>query len=306
MVNPKLIISVNGKERIKILSYVIKFAKVSQVPLDIVIVEQDVQQLYSWVKNEGCEYIFAYSPNGFNRAWGFNVGVANSTPADIYILSDADLIFPPDYIYESIGLMQKREMPVILPFKQIKFVKMIELEIECVQKIKSSVGDVIETDIIARINKLINVDRFTFHNVMNNYPHPLYTHSASCGGICICTKDYYHKTQGYNEMYEWWGCEDVDWSHKAFYLTGKHLTFNRTPHVLMHVRHPTMKPGFQSVKKHHENLAMTKQIWNINKEETVKLLKEGSLQPEWGCLNKYVEKKIMTSGGNIDGTPFSH
>lgn len=259
---PKLIISVRGNERVGILRYTLKFLRQSTITPDIVIVEQDVDQKFSWVRQEGCEYIHAYNPKGFNRSWGFNVGVKNSKPAKHYILMDADLIIPPEMIKESIFYMNSRNMPIILPYRAIRFVTKHQLD-ECE----------------------------TFYHILSKFELPLYTHDASCGGICICTGDYYIKAQGYNEMYECWGCEDVDWSHKAAQLSGKQLAFNRTKHILLHVRHSVMQPGYQSVKKHHENLALTRQIWNQNKFETIRLLREGKLQPEWGNLNKYVEKK---------------
>ena len=258
---PKLIISVRGDERIEILQYAIKYIKESVTSPDIVIVEQDVEQKYSWVKKEGCEYIFAYNPGGFNRSWGFNVGFKNSKPADYYIFSDADLIIPPEMINESIFHMNSRKMPIILPYRTIRFITKDQLS-----------------------------NSISFDHILSQYQLPLYTHDASCGGICVCTKEYFLQAQGYNELYECWGCEDVDWSHKAAQLTGKQLTFNRTKHILLHVRHSTMEAGYQSSKKHQENIVLTRKIWVENKLETIRLLREGQLQTEWGKLNKYVEK----------------
>jgi len=263
---PKLIISVRGAERIEILGYAIKFAQTSTVPMDIVIVEQDKDPLYSWVDKWGCEYIHAYNPLGFNRSWGFNVGVRNSDRAYYYMLSDADLLITPDLVEKSLKTMIKRDHGIILPYKNINFVALSDV------KNNEPITD-------NTMNKIKATCRL-----------PRYTHDASCGGICLCTYAYFEKAQGYNELYECWGCEDVDWSHKAYHLTGKQLSFNRTDDVLLHIRHKTMIPGYQSRQKHQENINLTRKIWVENKEETIKALKEGTLQPEWGDLKKYEDK----------------
>jgi predicted glycosyltransferase involved in capsule biosynthesis len=272
--NITMLISVRGEERRQSLIKLLQFAHMgwlkNHYKIHTVIIEQDREPHYKQIADMfQCQYIFAKNTVGFNRSWGFNVGVKHvSEPTDMFICCDVDVIFPSFWIPEIVQKMQKENMQILLPFTDIYHISHGHLRTLAQNTAESAID---------------TIDRWS----RNPAGFVKFTHDASIGTVCAVTKDFYYEAQGHNEAYETWGCEDVDWALKCEHLTGTHLCFIRSPHVLFHIEHPTMKPDFQTHEFHMKNLDLTTQIWSTNLKETVEKLKAGTLQPIWGELNRY-------------------
>lgn len=276
-----LLVTVRGEERKNSLMRLLQFEQMGMVKnhfeIHKIIVEQDVAPHFKSTANMyGCQYVLAHRPKGFNRSWGFNVGVKEcSVPADLFICCDVDVLFPSFWIPEIVHKFSMENHEILLPFRNIFKIEHHQVTSMCQAHngLTGGPGNPIDQlDTLCRI------------------PVPamqLFTHDGSIGTVCAVRRDYYERAQGHNEMYETWGCEDVDWANKCEVLTGTHLVHRRTEHNLFHIMHPMFKPDFQSTEFHRQNLELTDKIWSIEREKTVQALKNGTLQPNWGDIRKY-------------------
>jgi len=71
---------------------------------------EELQKINSKMK---VRYLKVYTTVPFNRAWAFNIGVRHLTTKDFLLLSDADLVFPANYLRDIEKLSYLKTSPAI-------------------------------------------------------------------------------------------------------------------------------------------------------------------------------------------------
>mgnify|MGYP002784590076 CR=1 FL=1 len=219
--------------------------------LEVVIVEQDnvsklkVDNVYSFP----IKHIFAYNTGLFNRSWGFNVAVKNTTN-QILIFADSDMIIHPDQLKHTINLLASNQFDAVSPFTNC-----YDLSID-------------QTNHIDLINFDYSKDG-TIRGGMN-----------FCSGIVAFQRNAFERIRAWDERFEGWGGED----DIQFLKTRQLLRYTMLPVKCFHLYHQRSKnDGTNMHDNYRNNLNL---FWHYFHNPT-KILIDMNIQENWGDIKKY-------------------
>jgi glycosyltransferase involved in cell wall biosynthesis len=151
-------------------------------------------------------YKFLQSDRPFNKAWVMNIGVKHLSRGEILVLSDADLIFTPQWS----KFLNQTKSPVVAWSRLY-------------------VLDRVATEEYLRTGELGTPIAMW---------HPTIT--GACGGVNIIPRDVYYETGGMVECFEGWGGEDnATWAR----LVAFGYPFKYTDCDVWHLWHPRTPPS---------------------------------------------------------------
>lgn len=217
--------------------------------LEIMIIEQDDYQKLNVPIDFKIKHIFVKNPGLFNRSWGFNIGVRNTTNP-ILFFGDSDMIVNPIHIFETINLLQTSQFDVVSPFKQC-----IELDEK-------------ETQIVDIKNFNYSLDKLP-RGGMN-----------FCSGIVAYNRIALERIYAWDERFEGWGGEDDIQFMKTRQIL-KFLTLNASCFHLYHER--SKLDGTNQHPNYQNNLSM---FWHYH-HNVHQILIDMKNNIDWGNLNKY-------------------
>lgn len=193
-------------DRYNNLLVVLEWLKTLNTEIEVIIVEQDsVEKLNiegSYPFN--VKKIFVQNNRLFNRSWGFNVAMRNTTNP-ILIFGDSDMIIRPSLFEETVKLLNSGQFDAISPFSHC-----IELTEEETQKFDL---------------KSFNYDIDRPHRGGMNF----------CSGIVAFNRSGLERIYGWDERFEGWGGED-DIQFMKTRQTLKYLMLNGKCFHLYHSR----------------------------------------------------------------------
>lgn len=230
---------------------ILEWLKLIQIPdLEVVIVEQDSesklipQQLPLSVK-----HIFVKNPNLFNRSWGFNVAVRNTTNP-ILFFGDSDMIVNPSQILEAINLLKTSQFDVVSPFAQC-----LELTLE-------------ETAVL---------DLKTFNYLLEKVPRG---GMNFCSGIVAYNRTALERIYAWDERFEGWGGEDDIQFMKTRQML-KYVMLNAKCYHLFHER--SKNDGSNRHDNYQNNLRL---FWHYH-HNPAQIMIDMKNYTNWGNSNKY-------------------
>lgn len=147
--------------------------------IEVVIVEQDdVSKLtlpsqYSFA----IKHIFVKNNRLFNRSWGFNVALRNTTNP-ILFFADSDMIIKPELVNETVNLISSNQFDAVSPFAQC-----IELNPE-------------------------ETEKFDLNTFQYDVEKPPRGGMNFCSGIVAYSRIALERIFGWDERFEGWGGED--------------------------------------------------------------------------------------------------
>jgi glycosyltransferase involved in cell wall biosynthesis len=153
------------------------------------------------------KYKFVWNERPFNRAWVMNLGVKHLSQGEILVLSDADLVFSPEWA----ALMYETKYPVVA------WSRLHVLD-------RAATEEYLRTGVRSRADRIWR-------------PDP----RVACGGVSIIPRDVYYETCGMVEYFEGWGGEDnASWAR----LVAFGYPFGYIDCDVWHLwHHPTNPPG---------------------------------------------------------------
>jgi tetratricopeptide (TPR) repeat protein len=170
------------------------------------------------------KYRFVYSDRPFNRAWVMNVGVKHLSQGDTLILSDADLIFTPQWsatIYETKSPAVAWDQLYVLD--------------------KAATEEYLQSGALAN-------------------PRVMWrpTLTGACGGVNIVPRDVYFEVGGMVESFEGWGGEDnATWAR----LVAFGHPFRCMKGAVWHLWHPQTSRNGQRRWDAYRMLNWSKEDW---------------------------------------------
>jgi glycosyltransferase involved in cell wall biosynthesis len=239
-------------DRYKNLLTVLQWLNNINIPkLEVVIVEQDEISKLNILKtyNFPIRHIFAYNNKLFNRSWGFNVAVKNTTNP-ILFFADSDMIIQPDQLKYCINLLHQNQFDSISPFTHC-----YDISIE-------------ETGNIDLINFDYTKDR-VIRGGMN-----------FCSGIVAFNRTSFERIRAWDERFEGWGGED----DIQFLKTRQLLRYSILNTKCFHLYHQRSK---NDGTNQHENYANNLNLFWHYQRQPLKILTDMNIQENWGDLKKY-------------------
>jgi hypothetical protein len=229
----------------------LEWLKTVKVPnLEVVIVEQDTESKYlnNLQYPFPIKHIFAYNPKLFNRSWGFNVAIRNTTNP-ILFFADSDMIIPPSQVHETINLLNS-QFDVVSPFSQC-----LELNPE-------------ET-------KALNLQTWDYS--LNKNPRG---GMNFCSGIVAYNRPAIERIFAWDERFEGWGGED----DIQFMKTRQTLKFVMLNSKCYHLFHERSK---NDGSNQHDNYATNLRLFWQYHYNPAQILIDMRNYSNWGNLNKY-------------------
>jgi len=210
-------------KRLPLLIAMLKTLPLDELELCIVEVGE-TQTIFEFDFIKRFKYLFIPTTRAFNRGWLMNVGVTQLSNGAQLILSDADLIFPRDWL----EVVKQIDYPVIGWRK-----------LHCLTRK--------ETEEYLTSGQLGNGD-YTW------MPMP----RSACGGVSIIPREVYYEIKGFPEMFEGWGGEDnlFWWKLQSFGYPFKFINSE-----LWHLWHPETGPKASNRYDAFKMSAWPKSIW---------------------------------------------
>lgn len=239
-------------DRYQNLLTVLKWLNNINIPnLEVVIVEQDssskldIQTSY----NFSIRHIFAFNDKLFNRSWGFNVAVKNTTNP-ILVFADSDMIIHPDHLLHTINLLYTNQYDAVSPFANCYDLSIAEST---------------------------NID-------LNNFDYSkdraIRGGMNFCSGIVAFTRSSFERIRAWDERFEGWGGED----DIQFLKTKQLLRYTMLNVKCFHLYHQRSKnDGTNMHDNYHNNLNL---FWHYQRNP-VKILTDMNIQENWGNIKKY-------------------
>lgn len=230
---------------------ILKWLEIVNIPdLEVIIVEQDdVSKLKLPSTPFPIKHIFAKNPGLFNRSWGFNVAVRNTTNP-ILFFGDSDMIVQPEIIHETIRLLHTGQTEVVSPFA-----KCLELSVE-------------ETAAVDLKNFDYNFEKNP-RGGMN-----------FCSGIVAYNRAALERIFAWDERFEGWGGED----DIQFMKTRQILKFVMLNAKCFHLYHERSKnDGTNQHNNYHQNLRL---FWQYH-HNPMSILIDMKSFTNYGNINKY-------------------
>jgi len=215
--------------------------------VELIIVEQDSHSKIGHLPLKG-KHIFLKNAGTFNKCWGYNVGLKEST-APIVVFGDSDLVMNPNHFISA--LMETANYEVINPYKSV-----IDLNPE---------ENNLNLDQIFQINR-------TGRGENDHQKVPM------CGGITIFRKESILKIGGWAEMFVEWGGEDDFQSLKV----KNFLTYIELPNKCYHFYH---QRGVTDMNSYQRNLQILNHFNSAPKSDLEKHI--AIERQKIGMINKY-------------------
>ncbi|MER5750205.1 glycosyltransferase family 2 protein [Streptomyces sp. NPDC002088] len=178
----------------------------------VTVVECDVEPRWrGQVEQFADEYVHAYKSGDFNRSWGLNVGVVNCRSRTPYVcVLDADALVDRDFVKRNVERFLAPAVGAFLPFTDLLY-----LDRESSRRA------------VARrtVERAPDIDLA--------YVRGFLVHRAS--GMCAwLRRDVYEEIHGFDERYEGWGGEDLDFVLRLQLAAA----FRYFDDPLLHIHHP--------------------------------------------------------------------
>ncbi|OLB79865.1 MAG: hypothetical protein AUI14_09030 [Actinobacteria bacterium 13_2_20CM_2_71_6] len=156
-------------------------------------------------------YLFAPKPDTFNRSWGVNTGVVNTSgPTEIICIQDADVLADRDFVARNAARFTGPGRMGHHPYRDMLCMD----HFSTWRAIRERVADRRPAGDDSRVRG------FT----LRRGP-----------GCCVWVRaEAFHRVGGMDERYEGWGGEDIDFNHRF----GMDLAYDCYDDVLLHMRHP--------------------------------------------------------------------
>jgi hypothetical protein len=218
--------------------------------MEVVLIEQDSVSKLTLAKQYPfpIRHIFAYNPKLFNRSWGFNVAIRNTTNP-ILFFGDSDMIIPPAQVHETVNLLTS-QYEVISPFAQC-----LELTPE-----ETAAFDLERWDYSLQKNP---------RGGMN-----------FCSGIVAYTRPALERIYAWDERFEGWGGED----DIQFMKTRQVLKYAMLNNKCYHLYHERSK---NDGSNQHDNYANNLRLFWQYHHNPAQIVIDMRNFPNWGDINKY-------------------
>lgn len=178
-----------------------------------------------------------------NKSRAVNLAAKEAT-RDIFLIVDADTVFDPNIILESIKLLQHAEW--VVPFSEVYDIPM----------------DVTERIMSTKPNWPLNAKLEEFQKVNWMY-------DGFAGKVNLVPRRNFEKVGGFDERFVGWGGEDDAFAFSVNTLCGKAVNYDAK---VFHLWHP---PGFTNPNsKGNDDLVARYMFASGNKEEMLKIIKE--------------------------------
>lgn len=191
--------------------------------ISILVMEQDKEpnkSLSEKLSDLSVNYQFLYNPGLFNRAWGYNCAVCNTTCLNI-VLADNDLILDTEDLNR--GLILLSQYDVIKPFQTV-----YDLNLD----------DTLKYITINNFNPTLDKPRV----------------NLTAGGLLMMTKKAFLTIGGYDERFEGWGGEDDEMTKQLWkYINNKQLTYYGFGNDLLHLYHDRTVNDSWTQPNYHNN-----------------------------------------------------
>ena len=234
------------------LTRVLQWLKLMNVPnIEIVILEQDSKPTLGIPLDTGLNirHIFVRNEKLFNRAWGFNCAIRNTTNP-ILFFADSDMIVNPVAITESINLLRTNQFDVVSPF------------VHCLD---------------LTVDETSNLNLATFNYDLEKPPRG---GMNFCSGIVAYNRPALERIYAWDERFEGWGGEDDIQFMKTRQLL-KYVTLN---YKCFHMHHSRSKnDGLNAHDNYQNNLRL---FWQYH-HNVPQILVDMKNYPNWGNVNKY-------------------
>ncbi|WP_416986615.1 glycosyltransferase [Streptomyces sp. T028] len=182
----------------------------------VTVVECDVEPRWrSRLEEFTDEYVHAYKSGDFNRSWGLNVGVVNCRSRTPFVcVLDADALVDRDFVRRNVARFLAPAVGAFLPFTDLLYLDRESSRRAVARRTVERAGDV----------DLAYVRGFLVHRA-----------SGMCAWL---RRDVYEEIHGFDERYEGWGGEDLDFVLRLQRVTA----FRYFDDPLLHIHHP-VAPG---------------------------------------------------------------
>ena len=152
---------------------------------EIVVVEQDEEStLGTHTLLKKTNYIHAYNPGAFNKAWGMNVAF-NQSSGDILVISDADMLIQAEDLERAVSACEK-ELDAVRPYSIL--IDMTGDETEQYMQ---------HSELPDAPDKARGYDRVHVKESL-----------CTAGGIYVISREFFERTGGMDERFSGWGGED--------------------------------------------------------------------------------------------------
>jgi len=178
------------------------------------------------------KYLKIFTTTPYNRAWNFNIGVRHLATCDIIVLSDSDLVFPPDFIQVVLENVTSEE------YVGVAWNKIVYLN---------------EKD----TNDTLKLPRYEFVNTSPlrvAYP----SKSGAAGGAFTCFRKTYFSFHGMDERF--FGRTSEDNAHWAK-LEALGYEVRQLPVTLHHLYHPVNPNVAANRNEVFEMLRWSRERW---------------------------------------------
>jgi predicted glycosyltransferase involved in capsule biosynthesis len=207
----------------KLLSYL---SNLLDEETEIVLVEQDSVRRIDWlnsIKNhERINHVFLKNNGMFNKGWGYNFGVKNST-GNYLSFNDADMFLKLDEYRSSFKLLN--EFDIINPYNSLCYLD------------KENSDKFAENE--------FNFDAIDMDSSMRSY--------VTSGGIFMIRKNAFLMIKGFDEKCYGYGYEDCIFDVKIEKLE---LLVNHIPNTAIHIYHEVIKDDYYSRIELNKDLFM--------------------------------------------------
>lgn len=177
----------------------------------ITVVEQDTEpRVPASVVRMVDGYRFVENAGDFNKAWAFNLGVADSAPTRLLCLLDADSLVERGFVHHLLTMFGSGRA-AFLPYSELLFM------------------DEASTRRSIRIRFSPGADRALEPETLRGAV------LSSVKGFCLCvTRDLFGSCGGFDERFRGWGDEDNDFHDQLSRIA----PVEREPGLMVHLAHP--------------------------------------------------------------------
>lgn len=239
-------------DRFQNLLATLNWLQIVNVPnLEVVIIEQDSEPKLQLPANYSfpIRIIFAYNPGLFNRSWGFNLGIKN-TSNQILFFADSDMVVDPALIHQTVNLIQTNQYDAISPFLTCHDL----LQEECQSLDFTNFDYTLDRQVRGGMN--------------------------FCSGIVAFSRMGLIRIYNWDERFEGWGGEDDIQFMKTRQIL-KHITLNGKCFHMYHSR--SKNDGTNQHDNYRNNLQL---FWHYARNQAA-ILNDMKNYPNWGDSNKY-------------------
>lgn len=213
---------------------------------DVIVVEQDqLPTLTESLPHPAARSLFAYNPGPFNKSWGFNVGVRQSTQP-VLAFCDADLILPLGDLLDRAIVHCTNRYQVVKPYRRI-----IDLNPEQSVLLRQAPTEFVPPAGDGRSREAVG------------------EYIVLCGGIFIIRAQAFRHLGGWDERFCGWGGEDDALSHLVQRARLATLEMDEQP--ALHLWHPRPKEQTFGQPHYAQNRALAARYPLYNDSELQRL-----------------------------------